>query len=293
MNSSGAAPVPPSVPSTTTKSGQMPVSSIALQIARNSHGWPTQSLKPTGLPPHARRMSPDQAQHFDRGRERRMARRRDAVHADRHAPDGGDLGRDFGGRQDPAMARLGALAELDLNHLDLFVGRHGREFFGAEGTVRIAAAEIAGADLPDDVAAVLAMIRAKAALPGIVRKAALAGAAVQGADGVGAERPEAHGRNVEDRGRIGLGAIGTADPHAERLGGDRLGSHRMTQPFVAVGVDLVLRAERTLVEHHLGALIDHRALVAAERHAVLLALEEVLPHLRPDAPPGGSADAPR
>jgi hypothetical protein len=57
MNSSGAAPVPPSVPSTTTKSGQMPVSTIALQIARNSQGWPTQSLNPTGLPPQARRMS--------------------------------------------------------------------------------------------------------------------------------------------------------------------------------------------------------------------------------------------
>ena len=51
MNSSGAAPVPPSSPSTTMKSGKMPVSSIALQIARNSHGWPMHSLKPTGLPP--------------------------------------------------------------------------------------------------------------------------------------------------------------------------------------------------------------------------------------------------
>ncbi len=57
MNSSGAAPVPPSVPSTTMKSGQMPVSSIALKIARNSHGWPMHSLKPTGLPPDSRRSS--------------------------------------------------------------------------------------------------------------------------------------------------------------------------------------------------------------------------------------------
>ena len=35
----------------------MPVSSIALQIARNSHSWPTQSLKPAGLPPDRRRIS--------------------------------------------------------------------------------------------------------------------------------------------------------------------------------------------------------------------------------------------
>ena len=35
----------------------MPVSSIALQMPRNSQGWPTQSLKPTGLPPRQARSS--------------------------------------------------------------------------------------------------------------------------------------------------------------------------------------------------------------------------------------------
>src|SRR5207237_6317867 len=37
-----------------------------------------------------------------------------------------------------------------------------------------------------------------------------------------------------------------------------------------------------LIQHHLRPLIDYRAGVAAERHAVLLALKEVLTHLRPD-----------
>jgi len=36
----------------------MPVLTIALQIARNSQRWPMQSLKPTGLPPDSRRISP-------------------------------------------------------------------------------------------------------------------------------------------------------------------------------------------------------------------------------------------
>ena len=36
----------------------MPVSSLALQVARNSHSWPTHSLKPAGLPPDSRRISP-------------------------------------------------------------------------------------------------------------------------------------------------------------------------------------------------------------------------------------------
>jgi hypothetical protein len=55
VNSSGAAPVPPSAPSTTMKSGVMPVASMALTIANHSHGWPMHSLKPTGLPPESSR----------------------------------------------------------------------------------------------------------------------------------------------------------------------------------------------------------------------------------------------
>ena len=49
-NSSGAEPVPPSFPSTTMKSGVMPVSSIALTMHMNSRRCPMHSLKPTGLP---------------------------------------------------------------------------------------------------------------------------------------------------------------------------------------------------------------------------------------------------
>jgi len=43
------------VGSMTTKSARSPVSSIALQIAMNSQGWPMHSLKPTGLPPESSR----------------------------------------------------------------------------------------------------------------------------------------------------------------------------------------------------------------------------------------------
>ena len=50
-NSSGAAPVPPSAPSTMMKSGAVPSSSMALHTARNCRRDPTQSLNPAGLPP--------------------------------------------------------------------------------------------------------------------------------------------------------------------------------------------------------------------------------------------------
>jgi hypothetical protein len=51
VNSTGAAQVPPSDPSTVMKSSSIPVSTIALTIATNSHGCPIQSFIPTGLPP--------------------------------------------------------------------------------------------------------------------------------------------------------------------------------------------------------------------------------------------------
>ena len=211
-----------------------------------------------------------------------MLRRRDAVLAHRHAAGQRDLRAHLGGGQHAAMAGLGALAELELDHLDLVGGRYFGKFLRAESAVGIAGAEIARADLPDDVAAVLAVIGAEAAFTGVVRKAAAPGAAVQGADGVGAERPEAHGRDVEHRGRIGLGAIRTADRDPEGILGERPRRDRMGHPFVADAVDVVGRAERTHVEGLLGALVDHGAPIAREGHAVLVALEEVLPHLRAD-----------
>ncbi len=54
-NSSGAAPVPPSAPSTVMKSGIMRVVRILAQISVNSSALPMQSLKPTGLPPESSR----------------------------------------------------------------------------------------------------------------------------------------------------------------------------------------------------------------------------------------------
>src|SRR5450432_1414193 len=146
----------------------------------------------------------------------------------------------------------------------------------------MAATEIPRPDLPDDVAAILAMVGTDAALAGVVREAALFRARVQRPHGVRTKRAKTHRRDIEDRSRIRAGAIRTADGDAEFLAGVILWRHRMVHPFVALAIDILLGAEGTLVEHHLRTLIDHGAGVAAERHAVLFALEEILPHLRPD-----------
>ena len=52
-----------------TKSGVMPVASMALQIERNSVRAPTQSLKPTGFPPDSRLQRRDELHEFQRVRK--------------------------------------------------------------------------------------------------------------------------------------------------------------------------------------------------------------------------------
>src|SRR5262245_66513850 len=88
--------------------------------------------------------------HLDERGEGRMPRRGDAVLADLHPADLGDLLAHLRRRRHAAMPGLGALRELQLHHLDLQVGRDAREFLRAETAVLIAATEIARADLPDE-----------------------------------------------------------------------------------------------------------------------------------------------
>ena len=85
------------------------------------------------------------------------------------------------------------------------------ERVGIEVAVRRAAAEVAGADLPDQIAAGLEVIRAQAAFAGVVREAADLRAGVEREDRVLAERAVAHRRHVEDRRRVRLRACGAAD----------------------------------------------------------------------------------
>jgi len=63
------------------------------------------------------------------------------------------------------MAGFGALADLEFDHLDLIVGGDAREFFRIERAVAVAATEIAGANLPNQIAAIFAMIGTDATSP--------------------------------------------------------------------------------------------------------------------------------
>src|SRR5690606_4436781 len=122
---------------------------------------------------------------------------------------------------DAAMPRLCPLAEFELDHLHLGAARLLRKPVGIKGAVFVPAAEIAAAQLPYQVATVLQVIPADGTFTGIVGEIAQPRALVQSQDGIGAQRAEAHRRDVEDRGRIRLPAGAPADLDAKRLGTHR------------------------------------------------------------------------
>ena len=155
------------------KSGTMPVSSIALAMANHSQGWPMHSLKPVGLPPESSR-SRSMNCIISIGVEKALWQAGETQSTPTGTPRAAAIsGVTFGARQHAAVAGLGALAELELDHLHLRVGRALLgEALRAEAAVVVAAAEVARADLPDQVAAVLAVVAADRAFAGVVREAA-------------------------------------------------------------------------------------------------------------------------
>ncbi len=282
VNSSGAAPVPPSPPSTTTKSGVMPVSTIAFTIPNHSQGWPMASLKPVGLPPERVR-SRSTNRSSSMGVENAECRAGEM----QSTPSGtwracGDLRRHLGARQHAAVARLRSLRELHLDHLHLVRGGVGDEALLVEAAGVVAAAEVAAADLPHEVAAGLAVVARDRALAGVVVEAPAPRALVEREDRVGRQRPEAHGRDVEDARRVRLRHPALADADPEVVAPDLHRRDRVVDPLVVRLVEVHLRAERALVDHALGALVDDRALGAGEGRVVGVGLDEVLADLGPD-----------
>ena len=200
-----------------------------------------------------------------------------------HTAGGSDFRADLVCRQNPAVAGLGALAELDFDHLHLRAARLLGEALRVEVAVCGAATKVAAADFPDQVAAMLAVVRADAALAGVMGKAAKACALVECGNRVGTERAKAHGRDVEDRRAIGLAALWPADGNAERCRvgcGDR--HHRVADEFEARLVGIVERAEGFLGALVLGPGIHQRTLRTGERQLVIVTFDQVLADLGAD-----------
>jgi len=179
------------------------------------------------------------------------------------------------------MSWLGALRQLDLDHPHLRFTRVGDEALLVEAAIVVATAEVAGTDLPHQVAAVLAVVGRDRALAGIVIETAAFSTGVERADRVRRQRAEAHRRDVEHAGVVRLHCSRT-DADAEVVRGDLRRRDRVVDPFVIDAVHVLHRAERHHVGNVLRALIHQCTLLTRERHLGGIAFDEVLPHLRPD-----------
>ena len=255
--SSGAAPVPPSEPSTMTKSGLVPSASIALQIASTSTRAPTHSLIPTGLPPASSRI-----------RARKSTSSRGVLNVGcaeglmHFCPTGTPRTAaisavTFAAGSTPPIPGFAPCESLSETHLTASCGGLVGELVGVEVAVGRAGAEVAAAQLPHQVAAVQ-VVRGQTALTGVVGEAAVGRADVERAQGVGRQRPEAHRRDVEQRHVVGLRAVRAADGHPRRIGRGQDRHRRVHEVLVADFVDVAFGAERLLALDALRALVDDR-----------------------------------
>src|SRR5690606_9957331 len=113
--------------------------------------------------------------------ELRVPGRAGAVPAQRDAPYRRDLGGDLGLGEHAAQPRLGALAELDLDGTHRRRGDEVLEPGQVERAALVAAAEVGGADLEDQLATVPVVPR-DAALAGVVQGTGHRAAAVDRLD---------------------------------------------------------------------------------------------------------------
>ena len=104
------------------------------------------------------------------------------VLAHRDTPNGGDLRSDLLAGQQPAQTRFGALRELDFDCLDRETVDVFEEPPQVEVTRRVAAAEVTGPDLSDQIAALIVIGR-QATFPGAMQGSGQVGSLVQCGNG--------------------------------------------------------------------------------------------------------------
>ena len=83
------------------------------------------------------------------------------------------------------MSGFGPLRQFDFNHFDIGQGRFLSKCLIRKVPVFIPAAKVAGADIPDQIAAKFQMIAADSALSRVMSKTTCLGTAIECTDGVG------------------------------------------------------------------------------------------------------------
>ncbi len=207
-----------------------------------------------------------------------MAIRAERILADADTTNLGDLFGHLGPRQHAALTGFCALAELDLEHLHLRVRRDLADLVVVEIAVEVTYPVLRRADLKDDVAAAVEVIRRQATFAGIHPATGLVGAARQREHrrlGYGAV---AHAGNVEQRSRcIGRATTGADGYRPGRHGIFTQGGERAVHEHHGAGLAQIAgRTESDRVVDILGGAIHPASLRAVEGQLFAIHGEEVL-----------------
>ena len=115
------------------------------------------------------------------------------------------------------MSRFGALAEFDLDHFYLRVARVDGKLVRVKRAIVVAATEVAGRYLPDEIAAMGAVVDGDRAFTRVMRKTTTFGPRIQCLNCIRTEGTKTHGRDVENAAAIRLRTPG-ADGDAKVVG---------------------------------------------------------------------------
>src|SRR5262245_2150018 len=118
--------------------------------------------------------------------------RTDAVPAKRDSPDLGNLVGDFDRRENSAEPGFRALTHLDFDRADWEPRHRGDDAIQIEPAAGVARSEVPGAELPDEIPAVIVMTR-NPAFTGVLHAAGELDAAIDRFDRGAAQRAVAHG----------------------------------------------------------------------------------------------------
>ena len=176
------------------------------------------------------------------------------------------------------MPRFGSLAELDFDHFYLGVAGAGSKTIGVKRPRVIAASEIAGADFPNQVTTVHAVVLGHRALAGVVRKATPFGAGIERLHCIGRQRPKTHGRDIEHAGFVGLCAGRATNPQPKVVADNVARCHGVVDPLVAIALHVQLCAEGAFIGFPFGTRIRQAALTARKRGGFGVAFQKVLPN---------------
>ncbi|KAG1648789.1 Estradiol 17-beta-dehydrogenase 1 [Nymphon striatum] len=195
-------------------------------------------------------------------------------------------GSDLLAGKDSTQARLGTLAEFDLDASHVRRCSRFDQRIEREGSVGVAATEVPGSELEHELPTVAVGV-GNASFAGVVHCARDFAATVDGLDRSSAQRAVAHSRHIGD----GLGAelLGSTPPFAHDLcAGERcvladrggIWECALLDQNVTVAVDLSVGTEAKVGAFAVRRVVDPSALVTAEGPFFVVGGHDVLPELR-------------